>query len=148
MGKEKIKIKWVNNGKDIPLKAREKANVYKLSDLAGLCDFDTSTLYLVRGLAGKWVEHHEMYHYTKRHPTKPRNPKHFALHELEANMYAYKKTGQPAHILMHLKGVWQDLAFNTYKLGERKAKVLIGQALREVKAPQSWMEDYKKLLQW
>lgn len=140
------KVVWVDNAKDIPLKARESSYIYKLSDLAGLRD--GNTLYLVKGMAGKWVEYHELYHHIKRHPAKPKNPKDYVLHELEANLYAYEKTGMPRHILMHLKGIWQDLAFNVYSLGGYRAIILIGQALREVNAPQSWMADYKKLKEW
>jgi hypothetical protein len=137
------KVKWVNSWRDIPEDARKRAKVDKGSTLVGLTD--RGITYLIRGKASKWMEEHEEYHNAKKHPAKERDYKMYVLHELEANMAAYNKYGQPKHILSHLRGIYNDIRFNVYQRTKQEALSAIGSALVKVKAPVGWKEDYQKL---
>jgi hypothetical protein len=138
-------VKWVDSWKDIPKNVRERHNVTSKTHLVGLSD--GATTYLIKGKAAKWTAEHEKYHNVKRHPMKERNPRDFVLHELQANMSAYKKVGQPKHMLSQLRGIYNDLRVNIYKCNKSEALSAIGSALKQIKAPESWVEDYKKLKQ-
>jgi len=138
-----VKVKWVNSWKDIPKDVRERNQITSKTHLVGLSD--RGITYLIRGKATKSTELHEEYHHIKKHPGKERNPKDFALHELQASMYAYNKVKQPAHILGQLRAIYNDLTINIYKCNKTDALSAICSALKQIKAPNSWVEDYKKL---
>lgn len=137
------KVKWVNSWRDIPKEVRDRAHVDKGSTLVGLTD--RGVTYLIRGKAAKWMETHEEFHHIKRHPAKERDYKIYVLHELEANISAYNKHGQPKHMLSQLRGIYNDIRFNVYQCTKREALSAISSVLKQIKAPSSWVEDYKKL---
>jgi hypothetical protein len=139
------KVKWVNSWKDIPKEVRERNQITAKTHLHGLSD--RGVTYLIRGKSAPWVAEHEEYHHLKKHPSKERNPRDFALHELQATIYAYNKTGQPKHILSQLRAIYNDLRINIYKCNKSEALSAISSALKQIKAPSSWVEDYKKLKQ-
>jgi hypothetical protein len=140
------KVKWVNSWKDIPKAARDRAHVDSGSTLVGMTD--KGIIYLIKGKASKWMETHEEFHLIKKHPGRERDYKIYVLHELEANMAAYDKYSQPKHILSHLRGIYNDIRFNVYQCTNREALSAIGHALRQVKAPDGWLKDYRKLKEW
>lgn len=139
----KIIVKWVNSYKEIPKEVLDRVYVDNGSTLIGLTD--RGTIYLIRGKAAKWVETHEKFHHVKRHPAKERDYRMFVLHELEANMSAYNKFGQPKHILSQLRGIYNDSRFNLYSCTKKESLSAISSALTKVHAPKSWREDFNKL---
>ena len=138
-----VKVKWVDSWKDIPKAARDRAHVDSGSTLVGMAD--RGIIYLIKGKAAKWMESHEEFHLIKKHPGRERDYKMYVLHELEANIYAYSIHRLPKHILAHLSGIYNDIRFNVYQCNNREALSAINNALKQVKAPKSWFEDYSKL---
>lgn len=144
---KKRKIKWIESYKEIPKSVRESADVDKgasFNSLIGLAG-DDGVIYLVKGKATEATLEHEKFHLMYNHPHKERDPKMFVLHEIQANAYAYNKTKKPKHMLAQLRGIYNDICFNTYDIDERKALVFIYSALSRTKAPDSWKDDFQKL---
>jgi len=144
MTKEKP-VKWVKSWRSIPEADLRKGGVRKGQEvgLRGLNANDA--IYLIKGKAGKSAALHEQYHNYKRHPAKERDPRMYVLHEMEANMYAFQKMRQPLHIREHLLAIFIDVHLSTYKETTAKTLRYILSALKQVKAPPSWFEDYGRL---
>jgi bifunctional DNA-binding transcriptional regulator/antitoxin component of YhaV-PrlF toxin-antitoxin module len=139
------KVKWVSNPyKEIPKKVRDSADIKPGDGLIGLAG-DDGVIYLVKGRATESTLQHERFHLIYNHPKKERDPRAWVLHEMQANVYAYKNTGQPKHLLARLRAIFNDICFNVYDVDERKALILIHSALSRTKAPDAWMSDFIKL---
>jgi len=144
MAKEKP-VKWVKSWRSIPEADLRKGGVRKGQEV-GLRGINANdAIYLIKGKAGKSTELHEQYHNIKRHPAKERDPRMYVLHEIEANMYSFKKIHQPSHQYEHLLGIFIDVHLSTYKETTAKTLRYIHNALKQVKAPPSWFEDYRRL---
>jgi hypothetical protein len=138
-----IKTKWVDSWRDIPKDVRERNKIDSGTHLVGLAD--RGTTYLIKGKATKWTGLHEEYHHIKKHPSKERTPESFALHELQATIYAYNKIGQPKHIIGQLRAIYNDLRFNIYDCNKAESFSILSKTLKQVNAPSSWKEDFLKL---
>ncbi len=138
-------VKWVKSWRDIPEAELRKGGVLKGQEggLKGLNAKDA--IYLIEGKAGKSTELHEQYHNLKRHPAKERDPQKYVLHELEANMCSFTKMHQPLHQREHLLAIFIDVHMGTYKETTARTLRYILSALRQVKAPPTWFDDYEKL---
>lgn len=145
MGKSNRKIVWVNSYKDIyrlvPTTAQLDAS------LTGYYYEPTNTIYLIRGKSREFDKHHEIYHSIHHHSEHPKSPAEFINREIGANVYSYNKVKQPRQILGKLRGFYNDLRWGEYKVGRRQALSFIKQALVKAKAPKTWMDDYKLLVQ-
>lgn len=91
---------------------------------------------------------HEVGHYKLGHNLKrePRSPKKYVLEEIGANIFAYKRTGNPKHIHMQLKAIYNDLTWRIYHINRVEALRDIKYALCTQKTPDTWKNDYKLLI--
>lgn len=138
--RKKYKVKRVSSWKDFPKPARE-------SSVLGYSDPKTGNIW-VRMDAPKSTLEHELYHSHKRHADFPRLYSDHIDHELEADMYAYKKIGQPVRIVGVLTGL-----FNTCIPYLKKKKCTASQVMSHIKrklieleASPVWMRDYNELV--
>ena len=138
------KIKWVKSYNEIPEEIRKYNDVKPGDDLIGLAGND-GIIYLVKGRATDSTAFHEKFHIIYNHPRKERDPRMYVFHEIQANVYGYKKTGKPKHMLEQLRAIFNDVCYNIYDIDERKALILINSALSRTKAPDSWRDDFVKL---
>ena len=137
-------IKWINSYKDIPKDIRKKYHIGSNDNLVGLANEEV--VYAIRGRATEATVLHEMFHIIKKHPIKERDPKNFVLHELQAHMYGYSQIKQPKHLMGELRANYNDLCFNVYKCSSKFALTAVHDSLVKVKAPSTWMSDYKRLV--
>ena len=128
----KIKRKYVKQYSDLP--EYEKG-------LQGYSSPKDNAIYLVKDKSPKSTEYHEEYHLIKRHPIKPRNADEFVRQELLANLYAYKKCGQPKRILLRLWGISRELV-NLYGKTYKQTLPIIKRVVRSEKGiPTGWLKD-------
>ena len=129
-------IRYVKDFNDIPHNENGGKGAYSPWD---------NTIYLVKGKSPESTKYHETYHAMRHHPQKPRDPLAYAQQEIEANLYAYRRCGQPKRILMRLKGIYNDMLVD-YDLGSSKTLILIRGAMHRVKGvPRGWHEDIIEL---
>lgn len=138
-----VKKIWVSSWRDIPKSILEKNKVKSGASLRGIVD--KNTIYLIRGKSDESIAKHEEFHIKKRHPSKEQNPRDYILHEMQANMYAYKETGQPKHILGRLRAIYNDIGYNVYKTSPQATLGMIKSVLIELKVPDTWKADFKEL---
>jgi hypothetical protein len=137
-GKE-LKEKWVSSWRDIPSKSVD-------STVHGWCKPKTGEIYAIKGITSKADVEHEKYHVLKKHPDNPRDYRDFVQQELEATHYAYQKTGQPSHILKQLNAIFNDVVINLYRVSPIVALNTIKSKLYSLAIPETWKEDYSKLV--
>ena len=141
MAEKKFKIKKVKSWKETP-------HPEYPASVSGFADLPTDTIYIREDTPLSDIEH-EKYHMIKRHPDKPRDPAKYAEQEIQADLYAYHRTGNPKHILRKLRATFNDLTFREYEIGTvspNRAKMIIKEILFETPGvPTSWKEDYFKL---
>jgi len=91
---------------------------------------------------------HEVGHYKLGHNTirNPIHPKKYAFEEVEADIFAYKQTGNPKHILMKLRAIYNDLTWREYHINRDEALRCIKRAIYSQKTPELWKTDYKMLV--
>lgn len=138
-----MKIIWVNHYTDIPAKVRKKNNINYT--IKGFSDYDNGRIYAIRGKSTQSDVLHEKYHQIKKHVSHPKTAKLFVDSELNASMYAYRRTKHPVHMLCTLTAIYNDIVKNEYKVGNKEALSLIRNGLIKSKAPKSWKQDYVKL---
>jgi len=136
------KIKWVGSYRDIPDYKKRGID----SKVRGYHDPRTDTIYLIRGKASRAIEQHEIAHSIKRDPDKPRSAKIFAMHEIRADLYSYKKIGRPLHIKGTLRGLYWDLR-NMYGLEGWQSMKMIDEMIRTYAKmiPHSWIRDWVEI---
>lgn len=136
-----------------------KPTIQYVSDVTKIPDYTNGSrggysphqnkIYLVKGVSPEHTKQHELYHALKKHPAKPRNPQDYAQQEIEANLYAYRKCGDPKRILMRLKGIYNDL-LTDYSISSSVALQSIKRAMGAVNAqrglPLGWRNDYVELV--
>lgn len=105
-------------------------------------------IYVVKGKTSESDKQHEIGHVVHRDANDwPYKSEIFVRDELEASLYAYKKTGAPKHMLSRLRAIFNDLYRNHYKISAREALSTIGKELRRLPVPKSWLNDYQLLRQ-
>jgi len=135
---KKIMTKWVKSYKDIPYKDID-------SSVFGFSDQKKRIIYAIKGKTSEADVLHEEYHIKKNHPDKPRDYKDFARQEIDSTFYAYKKTGQPYHIIKQLRAILNDICINEYNANENEAIGFLKSYLFSLDIPDTWKEDYKKI---
>jgi len=133
------KVKWVDTWRDLP---RGASNIP--------AQISNGVIYGVKGKATKADIEHEKAHVKLGHlKVKNITPARHVKEEIDATFYAYKKTGQPVHILNILRGIYNDLAFREYS-GKYKTpqEILrtIRAALKRHNIPLVWKRDYAQLV--
>lgn len=136
-----MKIVRVGSYKNIPRYNERGIN----SDTTGYHDPRTGTIYVIKGKTPKSDIEHEVFHSKKRHPDRPRNPIDYVRHELEADLYAYRRTGNPKHIKRTLGGIFYVIHQELYEVDKRSALSIIRSVLYSLGVPNAWKEDYNKL---
>ena len=136
-----MKIVRVRSYKNIPHYKERGIN----SRTTGYHEPRTDTIYVISGKTPQSDIEHEIYHSKKRHPDKPRNPVNYVKHELEADLYAYRRTGSPKHIKGTLRGILYAIHSELYKVNARRAISIIRSVLYNLNVPSSWRDDFKGL---
>lgn len=115
-------------------------------------------VYLDKGHSSKYYKAHETYHAIKK-SGESNNPMVMLRAEIEADLYAYKKTGVPKYNYRRLEALLKDayLADERFDIQYSDGLRMIGQVLNEYDVPETWHECYgklkdnyrgKKFLQW
>lgn len=105
---------------------------------------NTNDIYIARNENTERVKQHELYHFYKNHADKPRSVESFIDHEVEAELYAQKKTG-----ITPISGrinAWINEIYELYKLNNGDAIILIGKRFKHYGVPNSWMISYRKVV--
>lgn len=130
-------IKWFKNRK-----SATEAGIP--STCVACCDTKTGKIIAIKGETKDHSIEHENYHVKKKHPSKPRDPLDYATQELEANLYAYDKTGQPKQICSRLIGIHKYLQ-DEYYLSPTKVYKLVTKAFFSVQGkPNGWSNSYER----
>ena len=99
-------------------------------------------LILIRKGSPEQIKLHEEYHLIAKHPTKPKDPKDYYNQELDADLYAYNKTGTPKHIKQHQMAVFNDL-YREYHLAPSKVLRIMESVNKSRKdIPKTWQDDF------
>lgn len=138
---KKRKIIYVDSFRDIPDYKQKGID----SGLVGYHDPKTDKIYMVKGKGGKSDVLHETYHSIKKHPEKPRSPTRFIENEIEADLYAYRKSRQPVHIKRTLAGLYWILT-GEYTLKHKKALSIITNIMKRKDIPKTWKQDWLDIL--
>jgi hypothetical protein len=135
------KVRWIKSWHEFP-------NKDKASNQRGFSDAKTGDIYAIKGVTRKNEIEHEKYHSMKGHPNQPYKPINHVRDEIEAYVYAYSQTGQPNHILMVLRALFNDQVLREYRISPRQAIINIRKILLkyEGRYPDTWKDDYNKLL--
>jgi len=136
------KVVWVNSWRDIPLPITGKGWG---SIVKAYHDPNTNTIYAIKGVTTKAQLEHEKYHSLKGHEGIPADPVVFVRREFEAHKYAYDKIGQPKHIKMTLRGIFDDITETTYTVAPREAIAILEKEFNRVNPPETWREDFRYL---
>ncbi len=143
------KVTWVKSWRDIP--SSEEAINPTSSDILARYVSKEKMIYAIKGKTSPSILEHEKYHAMKAQTNgvqKDENPSSFIAEELEADRYAYEKTGKPHHIKQTLRALvlelWKARWFK--KVPPSKALSIIEKQLIKVKPPLAWLEDYKSLM--
>lgn len=90
-------------------------------------------------------KHHEIYHYMKNHAGHPRSPNRYIRDELEADMYALKKTGKPKHIMPQINAIMTDV-HDDYKISGKKTIRVMSEEMRKRDVPKAWKGDFNHIV--
>lgn len=103
---------------------------------------DKDHVYILKGdRDAEATKHHEIYHFKKNHPEKPRKPSHYIRQEIEANAYAMKKTGMKKHIKPELIAVANDV-HHDYKMPVSRVLRTMSSEIRKKNVPKSYKQDF------
>ncbi len=103
-------------------------------------------VYILKGVPdAEAIKYHETYHFIKKHPDHPKSPKQYMRHELEADIYANKKTGQHKHIKPQMKAVMNDVIAD-YKLPASKVVRMMASEVRKKDIPKTYKRDFNHLM--
>ena len=110
----------------------------------------TNIIYAIKGRAKiNTIEHersHAIQYLTSReHYDKENTPEEYVLHELEAEKYAYQKTGKPKRLYDILIALHTDLFYNVYKLNVIDATNLLEKTLKQIDPPYRWLDDFARV---
>ena len=133
-------VVWVDSWRDIPVVGNRWD-----SSIKGYFDPNTNTIYAIKGITTKAEVEHEKYHSLKGHEGIPKDPAVFARREFEAHKYAYDKIGQPKHIKMTLRGIFDEITENTYTVAPKEAIAIIEEEFNRVNPPEAWIDDFQYL---
>ena len=137
------KIKWVNSVEGIYKDCPTKVD---LKNVGGYYYEPTNTIYLIRKKSDATDKYHEIHHSIHHHSEHPRSPMEYAMRETSADVYAYKKTGKPAHRLAGLIARYNALVKDEYNENPTNTLRYIKRALKKTGAPETWMKDYEELV--
>ena len=134
--RRKLHIHIVSRNK-FPAKASGFKNLYGYQD--------KNHVYIVKGdKDAEAIKHHEIYHFKKKHPEKPRKPKDYIRQEIEANTYAMKKTGLNRHIKPELIAVVNDV-HDDYKIPVSRVLRTMSSEIRKKGVPKTYKCDFNKV---
>ncbi len=139
------KIKWVKSREDIPSGSEHPG-------AEGMYDKKTNTIYAIKGVTSAAELEHEKYHAIKNqiHGIQKRgHASDYVAEEMQANKYAYSKTGNPRGILQMLRVYLIELVAGKDSVRHVKpsrALELIRRELLKVNPPDTWLDSYRKLV--
>ena len=105
---------------------------------------NTNDIYLDRKRYSQTDKLHEIYHFKKNHPDKPRDVNVFIDHEIEAELY-----GQRNNRISSTYGLfngWVDEIYALYKINNGSAIIMIGKRLKRYSVPEQWEKSYRKVV--
>jgi hypothetical protein len=101
-------------------------------------------IYLDKDKSSDSDLHHEIYHYKKNHPSKPRTPRKLVRGELEASIYASEKSGRHPNMKKELRGITNELG-DVYQLPVGKALRVVSSEVRKKDIPKTWKRDFNTI---
>lgn len=100
-------------------------------------------IWLVKEESDIEDKEHEKYHFRKRHPDKPKNPKVYMRNELLANKYTQEKVHLPKSIDYKIVPIVKDIS-DRYKIPVSKSLRIMKSEVKKKDIPVKFKRDYNK----
>jgi len=118
----------------------------KLSDIANVAEISGGKIYITSKTPSHSIEH-EKGHYALGHDISgyPTQARTYIKEEIEANLYAYKRTGQPKGLYQRLLGIFVEVRDN-YNVKPEYILDYMKEYLKKYDVPDQWKKDYLKVV--
>lgn len=103
-------------------------------------------IYVTKRTSNTDIEH-ERGHYVLGHDlhNKPKSPTQYAREELDAQIYAHKKTNRTPHIKMQLRAIVNDMGYREYKTPTKTIVKNMNKLMQREQTPKTWRGDWSKV---
>lgn len=114
----------------------------KLTEPSAHAQISGKTIYVTSKTSKHSLEH-EKGHYALGHNVLnyPAQARHYVREEIDANLYAYEKTGQPKGIITRLYGIFSEVKHN-YKIPTDLIVSYIREQIIRKEIPPKWKSDF------
>ena len=90
---------------------------------------------------------HEEGHYVLGHNLKriPKTPSIYARQEIDASVYAFKKTGQPKRMKSTMRAIYNDLTHYEYNESSKKAESTMDKIIKRKGTPAHFKKEWESV---